>query len=109
MDLLSQSSNMLKCFIYITKFPLGRWYKSILPPAVYDRSYFFILLIILNCHSFYSLSDGEKIIYFSLMYKKICPENQYPSFINFLYFFFGEGIFYFSFEMLSFFFNSFYL
>lgn len=45
------------------------------------------------------------------MYKKNCPEKQYLSLINFLYFFFGEEIFYFSFEMLSlfFFFNPFYL
>lgn len=58
-------------FLFISpNSPLGRWYKFILPPAVYDRSYFFILLIILNCQSFYSLSDGKKIIYFSLMYKK---------------------------------------
>lgn len=96
-------------FLFISpNSPLGRWYKFILPPAVYDRSYFFILLIILNCQSFYSLSDGKKIIYFSLMYKKKLPRES-VSFIYqlFVFLLWGRNLLFFFWNVKSFFLTSF--
>lgn len=76
--------------------PPGRWRKFILPPVRHDRSYFFVLLI--TVFLFFVNLMGEKTIYlFFFSVRKGHSENQYlsyvywlfvcSSFVNFLFFF----------------------